>query len=215
MVFYLCSIEFPALLSATREILKKFLENTQQEIEYAEEESNMKNKKKLLVIAGPSGCGKTYIAERLHEEKSSVFVKLEQVTTRKKRFSEENTYHFINEDIYRQTEESLIAKTNIDGNLYGTIPQKEEDDRVGIIIANRKGIEDLKASGIEDRFDVYYLGIDSEIPEKRHDRNDSFVQDERDSLKDLMNSWLVNTKERYITVDDVMDVVSHQIWIKK
>jgi uridine kinase len=204
-------MKFPALLSVTREILKKILENTQQDIEYAEEESNMNNKKKLLVIAGPSGCGKTYIAERLHEEKSEVFVKLEQVTTREKRFPGENTYHFINEDIYRQAEGNLIAKTNIDGNLYGTIPQKEDDDRIGIIIANRKGIEDLKTSGINDRFDVYYLGIDSEIPEKRHDRDDSFVQDERDSLKDLMNAWLVNTKEEYITVEDVMDVVSRQI----
>jgi hypothetical protein len=163
-------------------------------------------RRKLLVLAGPSGCGKNYMTDELVKVFPELFEQLPQYTTREKRTPDENTYYFITEEHYDSIKDTLIAKTQIGATKYGTVPCMKKD-RIGIIIANRMGIEDLNTY-IENNnvdFDVCYLGIDSEIPAKREDRSEEYVKEERNLLSSVVDYWLVNTEEKYLTVKDVIN----------
>jgi hypothetical protein len=166
----------------------------------------MGNRRKLLVLAGPSGCGKNYMTDELVKVFPELFEQLPQYTTREKRTPDENTYYFITEEHYNTIDSTLIAKTQIGSTKYGTVPCMKKD-RVGIIIANRMGIEDLnKYLETNDAdFDVCYLGIDSEIPAIREDRSKEYVEEERNLLSKVVDHWLVNTEEKYLTVKDVLN----------
>ena len=163
-------------------------------------------RRKLLVLAGPSGCGKNYITDKLITNCPNIFEQLPQYTTRKKRTPNENTYYFITDEHYDIIKETLIAKTKIGSTRYGTVPCMKKD-RIGIIIANKMGIDDLNKYLKENDtgFDVCYLGIDSEIPAKREGRSEAYVKEERTLLSNVVNHWLISKKDKYITVEDVMN----------
>jgi Guanylate kinase len=166
---------------------------------------------KLLVIAGPSGSGKNYITDALVREHPGLFEQLPQVTTRPKRSPEENTYYFIDDMKYDDMKDTLIAKTKIGESRYGTIPGMKGDS-IGIIIANRMGIESLEEDLNDPTnnvdFDVFYLGIDSVRPAKREGRDDEYVMAERELLQGVVGDWLYNTEERWL---EAADVVSYLI----
>jgi Guanylate kinase len=163
-------------------------------------------RRKLLVLAGPSGCGKNYMTDELVKVFPEMFEQLPQYTTRPKRTPDENTYYFITDEHYSAIKSTLIAKTYINSFSYGTVPCMKKD-RIGIIIANRMGIDNLNEY-LRDNdvdYDVCYLGIDSEIPAKREDRSEAYVEEERNLLSEVVDYWLVNTEEKYITVKDVIN----------
>jgi guanylate kinase len=171
-------------------------------------------KRKLLVLAGPSGCGKNYMTDELIRVYPDLFEQLPQYTTRPKRTPDENTYYFITDEHYEIIKRTLIAKTQIGEYKYGTVPCMKKD-RIGIIIANRMGIDDLKeylASNDTD-FEVFFLGIDSEIPAKREDRSEEYVEEERKLLREVINDWLFNTRERYLDVDDIVKYLRERDFI--
>ncbi|AMS01322.1 guanylate kinase [Bacillus phage AR9] len=172
-------------------------------------------KKRLLVIAGPSGCGKNYITDLLIGTYPELFQQLPQYTTREKRTPDENTYHFISKSHYDVIEHALIAKTEINGYHYGTVPSFEEN-KIGIIIANKKGIESLREylSNNTDNVEVFYLGIDSEQPKERDERTKEYVANERKELKPIINDWLVNIPPyNYITAEDVYQYLENKKFI--
>ncbi|ALN97969.1 guanylate kinase [Bacillus phage vB_BpuM-BpSp] len=160
-------------------------------------------RKKLLVIAGPSGCGKNYMTDLLVKEHGNWFKQMPQYTTRAKRTPDENTYYFVDKLHFKLIEDKLIAKTEIHGDFYGTLPTMQ-DNKIGIVIANKLGIENLKRTIDENNYQVFYLGIDSEIPVKREDRDETYVEKERQGLKDLMDTWLVSKEDRFLTADDIV-----------
>lgn len=169
-------------------------------------------KRKLLAIAGPSGCGKNYMTDKLIEDYPELFEQLPQYTTRPKRTLDENTYYFIEKEHYAIIKDTLIAKTTINNQFYGTVPCMKKD-RIGIIIVNREGMDDLIRYMEENEnadFDVFVLGIDSEIPMKREDRSEEYIEEERRLLLPRVDSWLVNTAEKYLTTNDVLSVLKRE-----
>lgn len=167
----------------------------------------MLEKTSILILAGPSGSGKNYITNELC--KTGLFEQMPQVTTRTKREPNENTYYFINDNMYEFFKPSLIAKTVINNYKYGTFPLLKNDNKIGIIIANKMGIEDvLEYNNKYNLFNIKIIGIDSEKKVKRDDRNLLFVKQEKDELNKYIpkDNWLINTKERYINVMDVMQL---------
>jgi guanylate kinase len=167
-------------------------------------------KRKLLVLAGPSGCGKNYMTDALIEKYPEVFEQLPQYTTRPKRTPDENTYYFINDSHYDAIKWALIAKTQIGDVRYGTVPSMKTD-KVGIIIANRMGIEELqKYLNSEDAsidFEVFFLGIDSNKPTEREGRTKEYIEEERNLLSEVVEHWLVNDAlgDNYLTPEKVLN----------
>jgi guanylate kinase len=152
-------------------------------------------KRKLLVLAGPSGGGKNYMTDALVEKFPEVFEQLPQYTTREKRTPDENTYYFITDSHYDAIKSTLIARTEINGVRYGTVPSMKED-KVGIIIANRMGIDNLQeylnmSNAVID-FEVFFLGIDSNSPAEREGRTKEYVEEERQLLSEVVEHWLLN-----------------------
>ena len=176
-------------------------------------------KRKLLVLAGPSGGGKNYITDKLIETYPELFEQLPQYTTRKKRTPDENTYYFINQEHYDIIKKILIAKTEINGFQYGTVPSMK-DDKIGIIIANREGIDDLKEYINDENsdidFEVFFLGIDSNNTVKREGRSEAYVESERTLLKEVVKHWMFNNakEEKYISPEDVLYYLSIQGFIQ-
>ena len=171
-------------------------------------------KRKLLVLAGPSGCGKNYMTDELVGTFPDLFEQLPQYTTRPKRTPDENTYYFINEEHYEVIKSTLIAKAQIGEFKYGTVPCMKKD-RIGIIIANRMGIDNLQKylNSNDADFEAFFLGIDSEIPVKREDRSNEYVEEERELLKEVVSDWLYNTEEKYLNVNDVVDYLKQKEFI--
>ena len=166
---------------------------------------------KILVIAGPSGCGKSYITDKLLKEYPTIFQKMRQVTTRAKREGEGDQYDFLSLEEYNEIKDDLIARTKIGDDWYGTRLSGINNSKIKIIIANKMGIEDLnRVAGLS----ICYLGIDSEIATKRDKRDITFVNQERESLKELIpeENWLLNTKEEYITTSDVLELLLNNFW---
>jgi hypothetical protein len=167
-------------------------------------------KRKLLVLAGPSGCGKNYMTDALIEKYPEVFEQLPQYTTRPKRTPDENTYYFISDSHYDAIKWALIAKTQIGDVRYGTVPSMKTD-KVGIIIANRMGIEELqKYLDSEDAsidFEVFFLGIDSNNPTEREGRTKEYIEEERQLLSEVVEHWLVNDAlgGNYLTPENVLN----------
>lgn len=163
------------------------------------------NKDTLLLIAGPSGSGKSYITDLLINEFPDKFVKLEQYTTRKKRTKNENTYYFIDIKKYNKIKNNLFAKTCINGDYYGTttniVPNK-----LNIVIANIDGINDIKNWNHKnkDKYNIFILGIDSEDPKIREGRPEEYIKYERNSLVNVVDTWLINKKNKFITTLDVI-----------
>jgi len=163
----------------------------------------------LVALAGPSGCGKTYITEKLVEAMPSLFMQLPQVTTRPKRHPKEDTYRFIDKAEYDELEPNLFAKTQIGDTYYGTllVPNPQP---FNIVIVNKKGIQDIldshsRANSPLAHYTVVLVGVDSEIPEERATRSKEYVENERTELHEIIEDWLVNTKEKYINVSDFID----------
>ena len=140
---------------------------------------------KYLGIVGVSGAGKTSLMHNLIREYPSKFFKMEQCTTREIRADEfGDAYVWLNSkrDFFK-LEHLLIAKTEVRGNLYGTIPE-ERDGMIGIVILNTKGLLDLLNNPPLDRDEYYIVGLDKREAEViREGRDESYINKEREVLQ--------------------------------
>lgn len=176
------------------------------------------SKRKILLLCGPSGAGKSYMENLLVQNKGNdeyIFRKLEQVTTRPRR-DENDAYTFLTVDEYKEIEDTLIAKTAIktnDGvtNYYGTKPKFLVDDHViHTVIVNKKGINDIcQYIGDNPQLNIQFaiFMIDSKNPAGRVNRDDDFVEAERQSLQGVADKCYINDPEGsgYITVEDIYE----------
>ena len=139
---------------------------------------------KYLGIVGVSGVGKTVLMHNLIKMYPSVFFKMEQCTTREIRADEVgDAYIWLNSkrDFFK-LEHLLIAKTEVRGNYYGTIPE-ERDGMIGIVILNTKGLLDLLNNPPLNRDEYYIVGLDKREAEVvREGRDESYIAREREVL---------------------------------
>lgn len=178
----------------------------------------MKNEKilKVLFICGPSGSGKSYIERMLSEykDKSIKFNKLTQVTTRARRTIDEDSYIFLNNDLYDQMDSKhlLFAKTNINGDKYGTIDSIKEDS-INTIIVNSSGlnnaIEFLTEQHSRSGVDFRIIYIDSDVLEERVNRDSKFIDEERILLENLYDVKIYNNVNNRIEVSKVIETLEN------
>lgn len=187
-----------------------------------------KTSKKVLLLCGPSGSGKTYIEKLLKavqmyevtqadgQSKVKVtFNKLNQVTTRKPRSQEEvdnRVYDFVNDEVYEKLESSLFARTNVNGNRYGTYLSDiklstDKDLIINTVVINYLGIMDLikyAKEHPEENIEYITLYIDSNSLEGRNDRDDEFLEQERKSLENIYDLKLLNNTEHRLDADTII-----------
>jgi hypothetical protein len=161
-------------------------------------------REKYLGIVGPSGVGKTTLMMNLIKDYPSVFFKVNQCTTREIRDDETgDAYLWLDSKRdYHKLEHLLIAKTEVRGSLYGSIPEAR-DEMIGVIILNEMGLLDLVNQSNLDRGNYYIVGLNrplEEIPVKRDGRDEDYLIKEREVLKyadtvyDISNGNYVKTE---------------------
>lgn len=168
----------------------------------------MRNKK-LLIIAGPSGGGKTYIENLLSKAfNGNLFNKIEQITTRPMREGESqgNPYYFVSDEEYDSKKDKLIGKTFIGDYKYGSLFNLDSQ-KINTVILNKEGIEDFLLN-IDSDISYRILMIDSTIPVKREHRDKDYIEMEKRKIRKVANYVLTNTKEKYITIEDVISTIS-------
>lgn len=153
-------------------------------------------KKTYLAIIGTSGVGKNYIQNILIESDDNI-VKLNQITTRRMRDNDEkdkdNYLLFTSKQFYSKLKNAnlLIAKTEVDGNLYGTLDDSLDDERMYTVIVNSKGLEDLlyERSKLEGQIIVLHVTGDS------HDNRERNLDKENDDIH-----YILEQARTYYTV---------------
>lgn len=136
--------------------------------------------KTYLAIIGKSGVGKNYIERIL--TKRDKFKKLNQITTRRMRDEEadkSNYLLFTSKEFYNKLKdkELLIAKTEVDGNLYGTLDDSINDNRIYTVIVNTKGLEDLLYNKSKLDGNIIVLNITGQSHDDRNRDLDKEISD--------------------------------------
>jgi guanylate kinase len=166
-------------------------------------------RERYLGIVGPSGVGKTTLMMKLIEDYPSIFFKVNQCTTREIRDDETgDAYIWLDSKRdYRKIEHLLIAKTEVRGSLYGSIPEAR-DSMVGVIILNEKGLLDLVNQSNLTRNNYYIIGLNKPIEEieaKRDGRPDDYLIQEREVLK-YADTVIDVSNNRYAKTENVMRI---------
>ena len=160
---------------------------------------------RYLGIVGVSGSGKTSLMHNLIKKYPSLFFKMEQCTTREIRDNETgDAYVWLDSKRdYFKLEHLLIAKTEVRGHYYGTIPE-EREGKIGILILNTKGTEDLLNNPPLDREEYYIVGLDKlEAEVVREGRAEAYIAKEREVLKYADITYTLN-KGEYADPEAVM-----------
>lgn len=173
--------------------------------------------KNVLFIIGVSGSGKSYLAKQLQEKFPNEYYKMRQYTTREKRVNETlEDYYFISKEHYNIISHCLMANTVVNNNYYGTIPVFKED-KIACLVVNCMGIIDGINYCINKDININYriLYVDSIEPfEKRKDRDESFVNNERKEIEEVLgnipNNKIIrieHNKGNMINIDDLKDII--------
>ena len=111
----------------------------------------MRSVNRFYVIVGPSGSGKTTLAKRFSQ--CTGFRVARSVTTRPKRFSDEDGYEFVTRERFEEMRPGLTAVTEFNGNFYGL--SESEVYKSDIFVCDPVGALTLRAT--EDREAVIIL----------------------------------------------------------
>lgn len=163
---------------------------------------------KFLVIGGVSGVGKTYVRDALVEKYPEKYCSIKQVTTRARREGElEDAYLFLTKDEYDKMQHSLIGRTEINGNYYGSIIE-EGEERICIIILNEEGIRDFrKIKTLEDN--SLFIALDKPIDQlevRREGRDNKHLINER-NIRDVCDITINLLNGRYVSLEEIDNLV--------
>lgn len=160
-----------------------------------------------LVICGPSGVGKSYLVDKLVEDYPDHLYKVEQVTTRDIREDERGgNYTFLptKRDYYR-IKHLLIGCTEINGELYGSIPANEEEERTGIIILNEMGLKDFMEKEQEKNYKTIGISKNTLLVE-REGRDISYLEQEKKVL-DYADFVFYLEDDEYVDMHEMYNVL--------
>ena len=182
---------------------------------YIKQALNKSKRKKILAIVGVSGSGKSVLEKNCVEKYPTIFNKLYQISTRDKRSHDEDSYIFLSKKFYQKFKEFLWGKTEINGNLYGTIPDLRKN-KINTIILNENGIKDFLKKA-DPNVDFFVLGLDialEDIPVKRNDRDKEHLKEERKVLKYAEKIYTIEDAN-YLNPTDVLDILNEEDFISK
>lgn len=171
----------------------------------------------FVAIGGVSGSGKSVLTDNLVKEFPDVYAKATQVTTRKQREGEGDTYDFIRDCTYDVLKDSLIAKTQIKDSRYGTIVPSG-DSHIQIVIINELGLLNLHSDldKIDNAelactiiLDRDYSAEGEELPAGREDRVDA-LHKEREIIQYADILWDC-TGNRFPTANDIHELLTSYI----
>lgn len=162
----------------------------------------------ILILMGPAASGKSTIANKLLEDYA--YHRIVTYTTRKPRYNEdENSYHFVSEDLFRQmiNNGEFYEYDYFNGFYYGT--KKEVFPYPSVLILTPKGYYNLSDSFTsipiyleveKDRQMKYLLerGMDEEQIQKRIKEDEN----QKDWLDDKVKFYK-NNKELNIVVSEI------------
>lgn len=128
------------------------------------------NQRTVLTITGPSCVGKSYLAYLLTQKYPDQFALPKSVTTRSKRTSEDNEYHFVTADEFTEMiqNKKLMEFTVIDDNFYGTSAQEVNNafsqGKIPILVVDPKGVRTLQEiSKSSKSFYVFSVFLDESV----------------------------------------------------
>jgi guanylate kinase len=176
---------------------------------------NKSNRKKVLVLVGVSGSGKSVLEKNCIKKYPGLFNKLYQVSTRDKREPLEDSYLFLTKKFYKKFQDFLWGKTEINGDLYGTIPDLRKN-KINTIILNEKGLKDFLDKADPD-VEFFVLGLDidfDDLPVKRKNRGEEHLEEEREVLKYAEYTYKIQDAN-YLNPTDVLDILLEENFIKK
>jgi guanylate kinase len=132
---------------------------------------NFKNLNAVAVILGPYGAGKNFMCKEISTKWPSIFFQMKQCTTRVPRENETlgDEYFFLEHSTFLNIRDNLIAKTEIDNILYGTLPFFNPLS-INIIIANSQGLNDYKNDPDYQPLFITKIGIDYELKKENRSR---------------------------------------------
>ena len=149
--------------------------------------------------------GKTALESMLIEKYPEKFNKLQQITTRKMRDyeSQGNPYIFVTNEEYDEYEGSLIGKTKIHEDRYGTI-FKPEANKYNTIILDKGGIDSFRTI-YPDFSEINYIivMVDSRKLKVREGRDPEYVENERWNIREVMNLCIVHNPPDYKGIEEM------------
>lgn len=162
-------------------------------------------KEKILAIFGIRGTGKSTLRNKMVALYPNSFYTMRQVTTREIRENEsKDEYDWLTPDEYFEIQDTLIATTMVNGNLYGTRTDNIDSKKIGITIVDIDGLNDLL--NFEDKYEIFPIGLfnDTEITRKRN--SDIYKYNENiEGYKNCKVLFLGSDEEPYIEPDVVME----------
>ena len=141
----------------------------------------IKRKMPVILLIGESGSGKNTVQDNL--EKLYGCVPLLSYTTRPKRTPDENTHTFITMEEFEQIvkNETVVAFTNFDNNLYcATDKQLEQSD---VYIIDVKGLQNLLNLKFEKAIDIPFVTVYLQVPEEERIKRMKKRGDSKQAIK--------------------------------
>lgn len=141
----------------------------------------IKRKMPVILLIGESGSGKNTVQDNL--EKMYGCVPLLSYTTRPKRTPDENTHTFVTMEKFEQIikNETVVAFTNFDGNLYcATDKQLEQSD---VYIIDVEGLQTLLDLKFEKAIDIPFVTVYLQVPEEERIKRMKKRGDSKQSIK--------------------------------
>ena len=141
----------------------------------------IKRKMPVILLIGESGSGKNTVQDNL--ERLYGCVPLLSYTTRPKRTPDENTHTFVTMEEFEQIvkNETVVAFTNFDGNLYcATDKQLEQSD---VYIIDVKGLQTLLDLKFEKAIDIPFVTVYLQVPEEERIKRMKKRGDSKQAIK--------------------------------
>lgn len=182
----------------------------------------IKRKMPVILLVGESGSGKNTVQDEL--EKLYGCVPLLSYTTRPKRTPDENTHTFVTMEEFEQIvkNETVVAFTNFDGNLYcATDKQLEQSD---VYIIDVKGLQTLLDLKFEKAIDIPFVTVYLQVPEKERIKRMEKRGDSKTAIKQRIEhdriafqcaselcNYTINNKDSVVTAKMIYNFVCEKM----